>query len=109
MVLNALGEVGLADVEGDCLNVLADIGGLVIAADTAELESFRIAGVLLCASATNFWANIALAGTPRIQFIGLDLANVETLGQSVGSAGGVLTQSHSGKGGHENNGRAHGE
>lgn len=40
VILNALSEIGLANVEGNCLNVLADIGGLAIAADTVELEGF---------------------------------------------------------------------
>lgn len=109
VILNALSEIGLANVEGNCLNVLADIGGLAVAADTVELEGFRIASVLLCASAANFWADIALAGTPGVQFIRLDLTNVESLGESVRSAGRVLAQSDSRKGGDENSRRAHDE
>lgn len=40
MSVDALSEIGLADVEGDGLDIRADIGSAAVGADTLELQGF---------------------------------------------------------------------
>lgn len=86
VVVDALAESGLADIEGDGLDVLGDIRGLSIVALAAELQcglggiilacrlrarnllriAYRVAAVLLRATLAEFRADIALALAPRV-------------------------------------------